>query len=79
MPAQLQFNNDAQLSYTGSNTTSFNFPNINQSKITSDPAIIIGNTPNGASLNIGNLIIDGTSKTMFCLVILKLHQGHSII
>ncbi|MCT3803158.1 hypothetical protein HZP90_16840 [Elizabethkingia anophelis] len=60
--AQLQFNNDAQLSYTGSNTTSFNFPNINQSKITSDPAIIIGNTPNGASLNIGNLIIDGTSK-----------------
>lgn len=77
--AQLQFNNDAQLSYTGSNTTSFNFPNINQSKITSDPAIIIGNTPNGASLNIGNLIIDGTSKTMFCLVILKLHQGHSII
>lgn len=60
--AQLQFNNDAQLSYTGSNTTSFNFPNINQPKITSDPAIIIGNTPNGASLNIGNLIIDGTSK-----------------
>ncbi|CDN76076.1 hypothetical protein [Elizabethkingia anophelis] len=60
--AQLQFNNDAQLSYTGSNTTSFNFPNINQSKITSDPAIIIGNTPNGASLNIGNLTIDGTSK-----------------
>lgn len=60
--AQLQFNNDAQLSYTGSNTTSFNFPNINQPKITSDPAIIIGNTPNGASLNIGNLVIDGTSK-----------------
>lgn len=60
--AQLAFSNDTQLSYTGSNTTSFNFPNINQSKITSDPAIIIGNTPNGASLNIGNLIIDGTSK-----------------
>ena len=60
--AQLQFNNDAQLSYTGSNATSFNFPNINQSKVTSDPAIIIGNTSNGASLNIGTLIIDGTSK-----------------
>ncbi|HCD9235148.1 TPA: hypothetical protein NEG48_002138 [Elizabethkingia anophelis] len=70
--AQLQFNNDAQLSYTGSNTTSFNFPNINQSKITSDPAIIIGNTPNGASLNIGNLIIDGTSKNNVLLSNLKI-------
>lgn len=70
--AQLQFNNDAQLSYTGSNTTPFNFPNINQPKITSDPAIIIGNTPNGASLNIGNLIIDGTSKNNVLLSNLKI-------
>ena len=59
---ELSFKNDLQLSYTGTGNVPFTFPTINQSKITSNAAIVIGNTSNGGVFNIKNIIIDGTSK-----------------
>ncbi|HFK5586391.1 TPA: fimbrillin family protein [Elizabethkingia anophelis] len=72
---ELVFSNDQQINYAGTGNVPVSFASINKSVVDSNPAIIIGDTPNGGVLGIKNIIIDGISKDNFQFNNLKISPG----